>query len=69
MKYLIILFLLVGCSTKSVRKQPVTGKIRSFKPYRTNKAKHFKCVIGLIRIDVVPLDANSICVSIFRKTF
>ena len=71
MKYLFIFMFICGCSTNPPRKlKPSVSKGTAlYKRYWTKKDRHYRCVQSFVGQEVRPLEANTICIDIFRKEF
>jgi hypothetical protein len=68
-KLIILLFL---CSCAGYKPKTVASLSKGqqlYKRYWTKKDRHYNCVRSFVRTEVQPLQANTICIDIFRKEF
>lgn len=69
MKYLILIMLLAACKTtpiKPIEREPVPRE----RNYESRREREYQCVQVLIKLDVPPLEASTVCAKIYgdRKT-
>ena len=70
MNKLIILLFLCSCSSYKPKTIASLSKGQQlYKRYWTSKDRHYGCVQRFVQREVNPLEANTICIDIFRKEF
>ncbi len=66
--FILLSLLLIGCGVFKPKPRITIAKGNGYFNF-SKKAKHYRCVQTLIKGDVKPLQANSICIDVFRKSF